>query len=107
MKTTEHLKLKKPDLTDYVNIGDLNDNMDILDGSVNQLNQTSTGQKESMDNHTSDTNNNAHKITNITGLQSALNGKEPTLHANQKRPIYVSKEPPTNPQEGDIWIEVE
>lgn len=34
MKYTTKLNLKKPDLTDYVNIADLNDNMDILDNAV-------------------------------------------------------------------------
>lgn len=49
---------------------------------------------------------NAHNISNITGLQSALESKEPTLNTNQKRPIYIQSSPPENPQEGDIWIEV-
>lgn len=31
MKNTANLNLKKPDQTDYVNIGDLNDNMDVID----------------------------------------------------------------------------
>lgn len=31
MQNTTNLNLKKPDQTDYVNIGDLNDNMDVID----------------------------------------------------------------------------
>ena len=42
MKSTEKLGLKKPDLTDYVNIGDLNDNMDVLDEAVGELKEGST-----------------------------------------------------------------
>ena len=42
MKSTEKLGLKKPDLTDYVNIGDLNDNMDVLDETVGELKEGST-----------------------------------------------------------------
>lgn len=42
MKYTEKLKLKKPDLTDYVNISDLNENMDTLDAAVNELQDGST-----------------------------------------------------------------
>ncbi|OMC81844.1 hypothetical protein BK128_21480 [Viridibacillus sp. FSL H7-0596] len=37
MKQTEKLNLKKPDLTDYVNISDLNENMDIIDAAVGDL----------------------------------------------------------------------
>lgn len=42
MQITEKLKLKKPDLTDYVNVGDLNENMDILDVEVGALKEGST-----------------------------------------------------------------
>lgn len=42
MKLTTKLGLKKPDLTDYVNIGDLNDNMDVLDGEVGSLKEGTT-----------------------------------------------------------------
>lgn len=34
MEYTEHLKLKKPGLNDYINIQDLNDNADLLDEEV-------------------------------------------------------------------------
>lgn len=34
MKNTVNLNLKKPDQNDFVNIGDINDNMDILDAEV-------------------------------------------------------------------------
>lgn len=34
MKYTDKLGLKKPDLTDYVNVGDMNQNMDVLDEEV-------------------------------------------------------------------------
>ena len=34
MQETTNYRLKKPDLTDYVNVADLNDNMDILDEAV-------------------------------------------------------------------------
>lgn len=42
MKQTEKLNLKKPDLTDYVNVSDINENMDILDAAVGKLNEGST-----------------------------------------------------------------
>jgi hypothetical protein len=42
LKLTEKLGLKKPELNDYVNIEDLNDNMDILDGEVGGLKEGST-----------------------------------------------------------------
>ncbi|MEK4715325.1 hypothetical protein [Sporosarcina sp. FSL K6-5500] len=34
MKYTENLNLKKPDLTDYVNVSDLNDNSDVIDAVI-------------------------------------------------------------------------
>lgn len=37
MQTTPKLGLKKPDLNDYVNVADLNDNADILDAAVSVL----------------------------------------------------------------------
>ena len=37
MEYTPNLNLKKPDVTDYVRIGDLNDNMDILDQEVQDI----------------------------------------------------------------------
>lgn len=42
MQQTPKLNLKKPDLTDYVNIADLNNNMDILDATVGELKEGST-----------------------------------------------------------------
>lgn len=37
MLYTENLKLKKPELSDLVNIGDFNDNTDILDSAIHKL----------------------------------------------------------------------
>ena len=34
MQETPNLKLKKPDLTDYVNVSDLNENADAIDAAV-------------------------------------------------------------------------
>lgn len=42
MKYTEKLGLKKPESTDYVNIEDINENMDILDEQVGELKEGST-----------------------------------------------------------------
>jgi len=42
MKYTTKLQLKKPDSTDYVNIADLNENMDILDVAVGELKDGTT-----------------------------------------------------------------
>jgi len=37
MNTTDNLHLKKPETSDYYNVGDFNDNMDILDAKVHEL----------------------------------------------------------------------
>ena len=42
MKLTPKLNLKKPDLTDNVNIQDLNENMDVLDTAVSELQEGAT-----------------------------------------------------------------
>lgn len=34
--TTTNLNLKKPDSTDFINIDDINDNMDLIDAAVNE-----------------------------------------------------------------------
>lgn len=47
MQETTNLKLKKPDLTDYVNVGDLNENADKIDAAV-------TTQKDALTTHLAD-----------------------------------------------------
>lgn len=42
MKTTQYYNLKKPEGADVVDIGDVNGNMDILDGEIHRLNHTTT-----------------------------------------------------------------
>lgn len=42
MQYTSRLNLKKPDLTDYVNVNDLNENFDIIDRTVGELQDGST-----------------------------------------------------------------
>lgn len=42
MQQTTKLNLNKPDLTDYVSIADLNENMDILDAAVGELKEGTT-----------------------------------------------------------------
>ena len=44
MQNTTNLNLKKPDQTDYVNISDINDNMDVIDAAlVEKYEKPSTG----------------------------------------------------------------
>lgn len=47
-----------------------------------------------------------HIITDITNLETTLNGKEDTLNADQKRKITVSTSDPSGGADGDIWIKV-
>ena len=46
MKETINYKLKKPDLTDYVNIGDLNENADIVDAELKKQSNEASNHKE-------------------------------------------------------------
>lgn len=41
-----------------------------------------------------------HAISNVSGLQTALDGKQPTLSYK----ITVSTTEPSSPATGDIWI---
>lgn len=43
MKQTPNYNLKKPDLTDYVNIDDINVNMDVIDTELHNIKETSSG----------------------------------------------------------------
>ncbi|WP_234028460.1 phage tail-collar fiber domain-containing protein [Lentibacillus sp. Marseille-P4043] len=92
--------------------------------------------QESLNNHKGDTTN-PHNVTkaqvglsNVGNVQQASrtefyehqedgvrhitaaerrkwNGKQDALTVEQRRPIYIQSTAPENPQEGDIWIEVE
>ena len=61
MELTEKLGLKKPGLTDYVNVADLNDNMDILDEEVG-------GMGDDLETHKAESTQQAHLAKNI-GLE--------------------------------------
>lgn len=59
MQETPNLKLKKPDLTDYVNVGDLNENADKIDTAI-------TENKEDLATHLAEKATDAHNATNIS-----------------------------------------
>lgn len=73
MQYTTKLKLKKPDLTDYVNIADLNENMDIIDTEFTKMTDEETGVEAKLNQHAADKNN-PHGVTkNQVGLSSVQN----------------------------------
>ena len=45
-----------------------------------------------------------HTIASVTGLQAALDAKEPTVAADRKRKITISTADPSGGADGDIWI---
>ncbi|MBM7579997.1 phage tail-collar fiber domain-containing protein [Jeotgalibacillus terrae] len=57
--------------------------------------------------HSAEETTGAHVIGNITGLQSALNGKESTLNPDQKRKITFGTAEPTGGSDGDIYFQYE
>ncbi|BAK15863.1 FOG: WD40 repeat [Solibacillus silvestris StLB046] len=73
MQYTNKLGLKKPDQTDYVNIADINENMDILDQEIAKITDEETGVDAKLTQHLDEDNENSHAIKNITGLQLELN----------------------------------
>lgn len=75
MQETPNLKLKKPDLTDYVNVGDLNENADLIDGAV-------TENKEGLAAHVADYATLTKK--GHVQLSNATNSTSDTLAATPK-----------------------
>ncbi|MBM7577659.1 hypothetical protein [Jeotgalibacillus terrae] len=57
--------------------------------------------------HSAEGTTGAHVIGNITGLQSALNGKESTLNPDQKRKITFGTTEPTGGSDGDVYFQYE
>lgn len=73
MQYTTKLKLKKPDLTDYVNINDLNENMDLIDTEISKMTDEETGVEAKLNHHAADKNN-PHGVTKKqVGLESVQN----------------------------------
>lgn len=70
MQETPNLKLKKPNLTDYVNVGDLNENMDVLDEEVNNVKEKASDNEQSLTTHLAD---NMYQIPTIEGTQIRIN----------------------------------
>ena len=62
---------KKTGFMEIANRASLNTNTGSLDGLTNRISH-----------HESSTNLNAHQISNVFGLQSALDGKAPTNHTH-------------------------
>ncbi|MFY0742167.1 hypothetical protein AB1K09_06495 [Solibacillus silvestris] len=62
MQYTTKLKLKKPELTDYVNIADINNNMEILDTEIAKMTDAETGVEAKLNQHAADKNN-PHGVT--------------------------------------------
>lgn len=54
MQYTNKLGLKKPELTDYVNVNDLNENMDILDQEIANITDEETGVEAKLTQHLDD-----------------------------------------------------
>lgn len=95
MKYTDNLNLNKPDLTDYVDVTDLNENMDILDGAITDLGDNTDTELAEKVNRNGDT---------MTGVLKAQPNTSYTTA--QVRNIILS---PNNAdvnlmQNGEIWI---
>ncbi|WP_342510604.1 hypothetical protein MKY34_11350 [Sporosarcina sp. FSL K6-1522] len=95
MQETTNLKLKKPDLTDYVNVDDLNENADLIDAAI-------TENKESLATHTADDTKHLQ-----TGERESWNGKQSALPAENRRKITFGTAEPTGGTDGDIYFQYE
>lgn len=72
MQYTTNLGLKKPDLNDYVNVSDLNENMDILDHEISKITDEETGVEAKLNEHLADDVTDAHLPKNV-GLGNVQN----------------------------------
>lgn len=98
MQKTPNLNLNKPDLTDYVDVTDLNENMDILDGAITDLGDSTDTELAKKVNRNGDTMTGILKVQSNTAYATA-----------QVRNIILS---PNNAdsslmQNGEIWIKYE
>lgn len=72
---TSNLQLEKPTVEEYYDVGVFNRNMDTIDQEFAKITDEETGVEAKLTKHLDETNTNAHKISNINGLQTALNNK--------------------------------
>ena len=81
MTTTTNLALKKPDADDFYNVGDFNENADIIDTAVGNMANDISGKAAKSHTHTSaDVTGLAAVAT--SGKYSDLSGKPTSLPAN-------------------------
>lgn len=66
MKFTEKLGLKKPELNNYVNVEDINDNMDILDEEVGGLADNISTLQQDLEAHNTE---NVQQVGGVHGLE--------------------------------------
>lgn len=95
MQKTTNYNLNKPDLTDYVDVTDLNENMDIIDEAIKNLETTTNAEVDKKVDRSGDTMNGVLKAQSNISYTTA-----------QVRNIILS---PTDAdvslmQNGEIWI---
>ncbi|PEB56252.1 hypothetical protein CON65_15965 [Bacillus pseudomycoides] len=85
MKNTLNYNLKKPDLEDYVNVADLNDNMDIVDGEIKKNTDKIDVLEQNLETHVADSEK------HITAEERAIwNSKaEGNIREDATKPLRV------------------
>lgn len=127
MQETPNLKLKKPDLTDYVNIMDLNDNADAIDAHAGEAATTlKVGHVQLSSAVTSTDDTKAATPAAVKKVNDALtthsaddavhvqpgerekwNGKQDSLPQENRRRITFGVTEPTGGVDGDIYFQYE
>ena len=101
MSYTSHLNLKKPAYADPVDVQDINDNMDVLDGAVDDLQtEVTTHKAENVTTH-----NVSRGVSNFAG-----SGQEVTIpHGLSAKPTSAYAFPTVNPSGylGEVWIRMD
>ncbi len=95
MQNTTNYLLKKPELTDYVNVEDLNENADIIDAELKRQDDELVAHK-------------ADDVSHITSTERTnWNGKQGALPVENRRKITFGTADPSGGVDGDIYFQYE
>lgn len=95
MQQTNYLRLNKPELNNYVNVNDLNENMDILDGYIEGMEESTGLELGEKVNRSGDT---------MEGVLKAQPNTSYTTAQTRNIILSTSNADVNLMQNGEIWI---
>lgn len=110
MEFTPNYNLKKPSYEEFGDVQDINENVDKIDAALKALSDAIAGgasEQEIEELRTVLAAHLADDAKHITAEErTKWNEKQDALPAENRRTIHIQSDPPSNPADGDIWIEV-